>query len=131
MHLFSKSLTHLLFQVEAFVAHLRLEDTLAGRQILPFLFGTLHCVFLRSLFPTQEMRLTSKAPLLKSMQALNKSAQRLLKHLNKPSKRVTIAIGWEQEFFLIDRELYKARPDIIMSGSNSIWKCACPGAANY
>ena len=57
-----------------------------------------------------------KAPLLKSMQSINSASRRLLKHLNKPTQRVKTSIGWEQEFFLIDRALYKARPDVIMGG---------------
>src|SRR5215471_8433810 len=61
--------------------------------------------------------LDKKTPLLRSMQALNTQAQRILKlfgHKN-PSKVVSYA-GAEQEYFLIDRKFFLARPDLINSG---------------
>jgi glutamine synthetase len=61
--------------------------------------------------------LDKKTPLLRSMQALNAQAQRILKlfgHKN-PAKVVSYA-GAEQEYFLIDRKFYLARPDLINSG---------------
>ena len=61
--------------------------------------------------------LDKKTPLLRSMQALNKQAQRVLKlfgHTNVSP--VMASAGPEQEYFLIDRNFYFARPDIVTTG---------------
>ena len=60
--------------------------------------------------------LDKKTPLLRSMDALNKAALRVLKLFGKTPSRVTPAVGPEQEYFLIPRELYKQRPDLIITG---------------
>lgn len=61
--------------------------------------------------------LDKKTPLLRSMQALDKQAQRILRlfgHANAP--RVTATAGAEQEYFLIDRNFFFARPDLLNAG---------------
>lgn len=60
--------------------------------------------------------LDKKTPLLRSMEALNKQALRILKLFNNPATRVTTTVGPEQEYFLIDRDLYKKRKDLIFTG---------------
>ncbi len=61
--------------------------------------------------------LDKKTPLLRSMEALNKQALRILKVLgNTTATRVTTTVGPEQEYFLVDRELYKKRKDLIFTG---------------
>lgn len=61
--------------------------------------------------------LDKKTPLLRSNDALSKAAGRMLRLLGKPSaQRVIATVGPEQEYFLIDRELYSLRPDLITSG---------------
>ncbi len=61
--------------------------------------------------------LDKKTPLLRSMEALNKQSLRILKILgNTTATRVTTTVGPEQEYFLVDRELYKKRKDLIFSG---------------
>ena len=61
--------------------------------------------------------LDEKTPLLKSMYALNKQALRILKILgNDKVRKVTPFVGAEQEYFLIDKEMYKKRKDIIFCG---------------
>ena len=61
--------------------------------------------------------LDKKAPLLKSMDALNKQALRILRLFgNTTAKRVFSTVGPEQEYFLIDRKMYDARPDLIYTG---------------
>jgi len=61
--------------------------------------------------------LDKKTPLLRSMQALNKQALRVLKFFgNEDVKRVYPTAGPEQEYFLIDKEDYKKRPDLITTG---------------
>ncbi|MDC7219339.1 MAG: glutamine synthetase III [Spirochaetales bacterium] len=61
--------------------------------------------------------LDKKVPLLRSMEALNKQAMRVLKALgNTTSKRVTSLVGPEQEYFLVDKELFMQRPDLKLTG---------------
>lgn len=61
--------------------------------------------------------LDKKTPLLRSMQALNKQAQRLLKLFgHKEIGLVTATAGAEQEYFLIDRNFFFARPDLLNAG---------------
>ena len=61
--------------------------------------------------------LDKKTPLLRSMEALNKQAMRVLRLFgNKTAQRVYTTVGAEQEYFLIDRNFYFARPDLMTTG---------------
>ena len=61
--------------------------------------------------------LDKKTPLLRSMQALDKQAVRVLRLFgNKDVKRVITTVGPEQEYFLIDQSVYDKRPDLIYTG---------------
>ncbi len=61
--------------------------------------------------------LDKKTPLLRSMDALNKQALRILKLFgNEDVKHVTSTLGPEQEYFLIDEKVYEAREDLKMTG---------------
>ena len=61
--------------------------------------------------------LDKKTPLLRSMEALNKQALRILRLFgNKEVKRVVTNVGPEQEYFLVDREMYLRRKDLIYTG---------------
>ncbi len=61
--------------------------------------------------------LDKKTPLLRSVEAINKQALRILRLFgNTTSKKINIYAGAEQEYFLIDRELYKQRKDLIFTG---------------
>ncbi len=61
--------------------------------------------------------LDKKTPLLRSMEALNKQALRVLRLFgNKSVKRVVSSVGPEQEYFLITKEMYDARPDLRFCG---------------
>ena len=61
--------------------------------------------------------LDKKTPLLRSMQALSKTAVRFLKLFgNDRVTRVTSTVGAEQEYFLIDKKMYDQREDIILTG---------------
>lgn len=61
--------------------------------------------------------LDKKVPLLRSMEALNRQALRILKLFgNDKVKCVKTSVGPEQEYFLVDRELWKQRKDLIMTG---------------
>jgi glutamine synthetase len=60
--------------------------------------------------------LDKKTPLLRSIEALSKQAVRILKLFGSKSQRVGTTCGPEQEYFLIDRNFYFARPDLINGG---------------
>ncbi len=60
--------------------------------------------------------LDKKTPLLRSMESLNKAALRVLKLFGKTPDRVVASVGAEQEYFLIPLDLYKQRPDLIITG---------------
>lgn len=61
--------------------------------------------------------LDKKTPLLRSMEALNRQAIRILRLFgNKTVKRVTSSVGPEQEYFLVTREMYEQRPDLKFTG---------------
>ena len=60
--------------------------------------------------------LDKKTPLLRSMEALSKQAVRVLKLFGSTAERVFATFGPEQEYFLIDRNFYFARPDLINAG---------------
>ncbi len=60
--------------------------------------------------------LDKKTPLLRSMEALNKQALRILKLFGSSATRVTTTVGPEQEYFLVDRDLWNKRKDLIFTG---------------
>ncbi len=60
--------------------------------------------------------LDKKTPLLRSMQAINRQAMRILKIFGTDAKYVKTSVGAEQEYFLIDQELWKQRPDLKYTG---------------
>ena len=60
--------------------------------------------------------LDKKTPLLRSMQALNIQAKRILKLFGTEVKNVRTSVGPEQEYFLIDREMFEKRPDLVYTG---------------
>ncbi len=60
--------------------------------------------------------LDKKTPLLRSMAALSRAACRVLKLFGKTTERVIPSVGPEQEYFLIPLELYKKRPDLVVTG---------------
>ena len=65
--------------------------------------------------------LDKKTPLLRSMQPLDKEATNLLHIIgNKDVKHVNTTVGPEQEYFLVDKELYKQRKDLVFCGRTLI-----------
>ncbi len=60
--------------------------------------------------------LDKKTPLLRSMQAINRQAMRILKIFGTDAKYVKTSVGAEQEYFLIDKEVFSKRPDLKYTG---------------
>jgi len=57
-----------------------------------------------------------KTPLLKSLSALDKQATEVARYFDKNVNKVFATLGWEQEYFLVDAALFKARPDLSLTG---------------
>ena len=57
-----------------------------------------------------------KAPLLRSLRAVNKAATEVCRYFYDDVTKVQVNLGWEQEYFLVDEGLYSARPDLLMTG---------------
>ena len=60
--------------------------------------------------------LDKKTPLLRSMQALDKSLRRLMTLFGRPEGHSACTLGAEQEYFLVDKEYWKKRPDLVLTG---------------
>lgn len=57
-----------------------------------------------------------KMPLLKALSAVDEAATDICQYFDKNVTKVNATLGWEQEYFLVDKALYNARPDIAMTG---------------
>lgn len=57
-----------------------------------------------------------KTPLLRALNAVDKTATDVARYFDKDVKHVLSYLGWEQEYFLVDEALYAARPDLVMTG---------------
>lgn len=68
-----------------------------------------------------------KAPLLKSIAALDKAAVDVCNYFDKNVTKVTATLGWEQEYFVIDETLANARPDLVMCGRTLIGHAPAKG----
>ena len=72
--------------------------------------------------------LDKKTPLLRSMDVLNKEAVRILHILgNKEVRHIDTTVGPEQEYFLVDKDLYKKRKDLIFCGRTLLGASAPKG----
>ncbi|MBR6735199.1 MAG: glutamine synthetase III [Kiritimatiellae bacterium] len=60
--------------------------------------------------------LDKKTPLLRSMQALDKSLKRLMKLFGRGEAHTGCTLGAEQEYFLVDKEYWRKRPDLVLTG---------------
>lgn len=60
--------------------------------------------------------LDSKTPLLRSIQAVSRATERLMTLFRQPKAHVSVTLGAEQEYFLIDRAYYMKRPDLLQTG---------------
>ena len=57
-----------------------------------------------------------KAPLKKALHAVDKAATDVARYFYPDVRKVSSNLGWEQEYFLVDEDLYAARPDLLMTG---------------
>lgn len=80
-----------------------------------FLFGRTLCIPTIFVSYTGEA-LDYKTPLLRSIAAIDKAATDVCRFFDKNVSKVIPTLGWEQEYFLVDRLLAASRPDLILTG---------------
>lgn len=80
-----------------------------------FVYGKTLCIPTIFVSYTGEA-LDYKTPLLRSISALDKAATDVVKYFDKNTQKVYTTLGWEQEYFLIDKSLVASRSDIIFTG---------------
>ena len=68
-----------------------------------------------------------KTPLLRALQAVDAAATDICRYFDKNVKKVTSSLGWEQEYFLIDKMLAASRPDITLTGRTLLGHSSAKG----
>jgi glutamine synthetase len=91
-----------------------------------FIYGTTLCIPTIFVAYTGEA-LDYKTPLLRALHAVDNAATAICKYFDKNVKKVTSSLGWEQEYFLIDRALAASRPDITLTGRTLLGQASAKG----
>ncbi|WP_203258829.1 glutamine synthetase III family protein [Hyunsoonleella ulvae] len=68
-----------------------------------------------------------KTPLLRALHAIDDAATNVCKYFDKNVKKVTSSMGWEQEYFLVDKNLAACRPDITLTGRTLLGHSSAKG----
>ncbi len=80
-----------------------------------FIYGKTLCIPTVFVSYTGET-LDTKSPLLKALKVVDKAATKVCQFFDKDVNHVVASLGCEQEYFVVDRALYMARPDLVMAG---------------
>ncbi|WP_299216389.1 glutamine synthetase III [uncultured Aquimarina sp.] len=91
-----------------------------------FIYGTTLCIPTVFVAYTGEA-LDYKTPLLRALHAVDTAATAVAKYFDKNVKKVNASLGWEQEYFLIDRALVESRPDLVMTGRTLLGHSSAKG----
>lgn len=91
-----------------------------------FIYGTTLCIPTIFVAYTGEA-LDNKAPLLRALSAVDEAATAVAKYFDKNVSKVNATLGWEQEYFLIDKALAYSRPDIVLTGRTLLGHIAAKG----
>ncbi|GLB53723.1 glutamine synthetase [Neptunitalea chrysea] len=91
-----------------------------------FVFGSTLCIPTIFVSYTGEA-LDTKTPLLKALNAMDEAATEVARYFDKNVNSVNATLGWEQEFFLLDKLLVNARPDLLLSGRTLLGHVAVKG----
>ncbi|WP_298501567.1 glutamine synthetase III [uncultured Maribacter sp.] len=91
-----------------------------------FIYGTTLCIPTVFVSYTGEA-LDNKAPLLRALHAVDEAATAVAKYFDKTVAKVNATLGWEQEYFLIDKALAHSRLDIVLTGRTLIGHTAAKG----
>ncbi len=84
-----------------------------------FVYGNTLCIPTIFVAYTGEA-LDYKTPLIKSLNFIDKAAVDVCHYFDKDIEKVSVTLGWEQEYFLIDTALFNARPDLYLTGRTLI-----------
>ncbi|POS02488.1 glutamine synthetase [Flavobacterium croceum DSM 17960] len=91
-----------------------------------FIYGTTLCIPTVFVSYTGEA-LDNKTPLLRALHAIDAAATDVAKYFDKNVKKVAPTLGWEQEYFLVDKALASSRPDILMTGRTLLGHTSAKG----
>ncbi|NND61786.1 MAG: glutamine synthetase type III [Flavobacteriaceae bacterium] len=91
-----------------------------------FVYGTTLCIPTVFVAYTGEA-LDNKTPLLRSLQCLDGAATAVAKYFDKTVSKVNATLGWEQEYFLIDKALATSRPDLMIAGRTLLGHASAKG----
>jgi glutamine synthetase len=91
-----------------------------------FIYGTTLCIPTVFVSYTGEA-LDYKTPLLRALSSIDEAATDVAKYFDKNVKKVTPTLGWEQEYFLIDKALATSRPDILITGRTLLGHTSAKG----
>lgn len=91
-----------------------------------FIFETTLCIPTIFVAYTGEA-LDYKTPLLRALHAIDDAATGVCKYFDKNVKKVTSSMGWEQEYFLVDKNLVACRPDITLTGRTLLGHSSAKG----
>ncbi len=91
-----------------------------------FIFGTTLCIPTVFVAYTGEA-LDYKTPLLRALHAVDDAATSVARYFDKNVKKVSASLGWEQEYFLIDKSLAVSRPDLELTGRTLLGHSSAKG----
>lgn len=91
-----------------------------------FIYGTTLCIPTIFVAYTGEA-LDNKTPLLRALTAIDKQATGVARYFDKNVSKVNASLGWEQEYFLIDKALVLSRPDLILTGRTLLGQSSAKG----
>lgn len=91
-----------------------------------FIYGTTLCIPTVFVAYTGEA-LDYKTPLLRALQEVDSAATAVAKYFDKNVEKVNATLGWEQEYFLIDKALIASRPDIALAGRTLLGHTSAKG----
>ncbi|PKQ46111.1 glutamine synthetase III family protein [Confluentibacter flavum] len=91
-----------------------------------FIYGKTLCIPTIFVAYTGEA-LDYKTPLLRALQAIDSAATEVCKYFDKNVRKVTSSLGWEQEYFLIDKALVASRQDITLTGRTLLGHSSAKG----
>lgn len=92
----------------------------------PFVYGTTLCIPTIFISYTGEA-LDNKTPLLKALTAMDTAATEVARYFDKNVNKVAATLGWEQEYFLVDKTLAYSRPDLMIAGRTLLGHQAAKG----
>jgi glutamine synthetase len=91
-----------------------------------FIYGNTLCIPTVFVSYTGEA-LDNKAPLLRALHAVDKAATGVARYFDKNVNKVIATLGWEQEYFLVDKALALTRPDLTLAGRTLVGQAAAKG----